>query len=144
VHANIDRFLEHARIFRFENAGNPELFISSADWMPRNFHRRVEVLTPLLDARVKQRVQDILDVLFADVAKTWVLSADGKYERIAPLDAGSAPRAQQRFIEQARERAKMLDPLARPSHLRIFGSPGAEQERKLRRARERQKKKSSS
>jgi polyphosphate kinase len=144
VHAIIDRFLEHARIFRFENAGNPELFFSSADWMPRNFHRRVEVLTPLLDARVKQRVQDILDVLFADVAKTWVLSADGKYERVAAPDAGSAPRAQQRFTEQARERAKMLDPLARPSHLRIFGNPGAEQERKLRRARERQKKKSSS
>ena len=58
VHAIIDRFLEHARIFHFTNGGNDEVYCSSADWMPRNFHRRVEVMFPILDESLKRRVID--------------------------------------------------------------------------------------
>src|SRR5690606_7777422 len=54
VHAVIDRFLEHARIFYFENAGESEVFLASADWMPRNFERRVEVMFPILEPRIRQ------------------------------------------------------------------------------------------
>src|SRR5262249_16110025 len=66
VHAIIDRFLEHARVFRFANGGNDEVYISSADWMPRNFHRRVEVLVPLLDPPVRRQAEEILAILYAD------------------------------------------------------------------------------
>ncbi len=142
VHAIIDRFLEHTRMFRFENGGTPELYISSADWMPRNFHRRVEVLTPILDERMKARLEDIREIMFSDVAKTWQLSADGSYERV-PAGPG-AVRSQQRFMELARERAKLGDPLVRPNSLHFLGGQvPSEEERKIRRAKERQKKKQS-
>lgn len=145
VHAIIDRFLEHSRLFRFENAGSPELYISSADWMPRNFHRRVEVLTPILDERMKARLEDIRETLFADVAKTWQLHADGSYERLAGFPG--AVRSQQRFMELAKERAKVnADALVRsnptPMHI-LGGAVPTEEERKARRIKERQKKKQS-
>src|SRR6185312_9718250 len=66
VRAIIDRFLEHERVFRFANGGNEEVYLSSADWMPRNFHRRVEVLIPLLDPAVRDRVVASLEILFTD------------------------------------------------------------------------------
>ncbi|NUP05241.1 MAG: polyphosphate kinase 1 [Polyangiaceae bacterium] len=142
VHAIIDRFLEHTRLFRFENGGTPELYISSADWMPRNFHRRVEVLTPILDEHMKQRLEEIREILFSDVAKTWQLNAEGLYERM-PAAAG-AIRSQQRFMELARERAKQSDPLVRPNSVSVLGAQvPTEEERKARRAKERQKKKQS-
>jgi polyphosphate kinase len=139
VHAIIDRFLEHGRIFRFENGGTPEVYISSADWMPRNFHRRVEVMTPILDVRARERIEAILSDLSSDVAKTWVLSPDGSYNRMA-ADGPQAPRAQQRFIEAARERAKKADPLSRAPTFRILDVAKGEEQRKLRRAKERKKK----
>ncbi|MBK8255850.1 MAG: polyphosphate kinase 1 [Polyangiaceae bacterium] len=104
VRAVIDRFLEHERVFRFENGGNREIYFSSADWMPRNFHRRVEILVPILDPMLATRIDDILRVLFSDTAKTWDLSADGSYGRTTPGQPNV--RAQQRFIELARGRAK--------------------------------------
>ncbi len=137
VHANIDRFLEHARVFRFENGGTEEVYISSADWMPRNFHRRVEVLIPILDAGIKQRIVNILDNLFADDAKTWELHRDGSYHRVTPKTE-TPLRAQARFIELARERAKNSDPLARAGRFHILSVPSSEEERKVRRAKERQ------
>ncbi|MFO0549831.1 MAG: polyphosphate kinase 1 [Polyangiaceae bacterium] len=139
VHTLIDRFLEHARVFRFENGGAPEIYISSADWMPRNFHRRVEVLTPILDPHMKDRLTAILDIAFADTAKTWLLGPDGSYERVQ----SNGLRSQQRFIELARERAKKADPIVKPSSLHVLGAVATEEERKIRRAKERQKKKQS-
>ncbi len=146
VHANIDRFLEHARVFRFENGGSEEVYISSADWMPRNFHRRVEVLIPILDANMRQRVVNVLSTLFADDAKTWELDRDGTYHRI-PARSDVPLRAQAKFIELARERAKNNDPLGRAGRFHLLSVPSSEEERKLRRAKdrqERQKKKRSS
>ena len=123
VHALIDRFLEHVRCFRFLNGGNEEVFISSADWMPRNFHRRVEVLIPILDQAVRERLVASLDILTSDTAKTWELGRDGSYTRVS-IPAATVPfRAQHRFIELARERVKQSDPLARSGRFHILKVP---------------------
>ena len=79
IRAIIDRFLEHTRVFRFANAGKPEVYTSSADWMPRNFHRRVEALIPILDADLRERIVGDLEIMFADNTKSWDLGPDGSY-----------------------------------------------------------------
>jgi len=105
VHAVLDRFLEHSRIFHFANGGSDEVYLSSADWMPRNFRRRVEVMWPVLDESLKRRVIDeILGTMRADTAKGWLLSADGGYVRNVPEE--KPLRSQYRFMEFARERAR--------------------------------------
>ena len=109
VHTVIDRFLEHARIFQFANGGNSEVFCASADWMPRNFRRRVEVMFPILDPSLKQRVsEEILATMRADTVKGWLLDATGRYRRTKPTKAGSL-RSQTHFMELARERSKEVD-----------------------------------
>ena len=82
VRAIIDRFLEHGRVFHFANGGKDEVYISSADWMPRNFHRRVETLIPIDDPALRARLIEILQLQIADNAKSWLLKPDGKYERV--------------------------------------------------------------
>ncbi len=72
----IDRYLEHARIFIFENAGRPEYFLASADWMPRNLDHRVEVAFPIYDPEVQRQVREIIDIQLADNVKARVLKAD--------------------------------------------------------------------
>ncbi|WP_437289003.1 polyphosphate kinase 1 [Sorangium sp. So ce406] len=113
VRAIIDRFLEHKRLFRFANGGNEEVYMSSADWMPRNFHRRVELMIPIIEPAIRARVEDMLNMVTSDTAKTWELASDGSYHKLQ-VPSGAAPlRSQQRFIELARERVKLSDPLAR-------------------------------
>ncbi len=110
VHTVIDRFLEHARIFHFKNGGADEVFCSSADWMPRNFRRRVEVMFPILDESLRQRVIDeILGTMRSDTAKGWLLTPSGAYERFPNREIGV--RSQQRFMELARERAREQEPI---------------------------------
>ncbi|WP_232379724.1 polyphosphate kinase 1 [Polyangium fumosum] len=134
VRALIDRFLEHKRVFRFANGGAEEFYFSSADWMPRNFHRRVEVLVPLLDPAARTRAEDMLATLAADTAKTWALNADGSYTRVATPTGAATVRSQQRFMELARERPKPADVLARGGRFHIFqvghGEGGDELRRK--------------
>ncbi|MBF5067154.1 RNA degradosome polyphosphate kinase, partial [Salmonella enterica subsp. enterica serovar Istanbul] len=84
VRAIIDRYLEHGRIFHFANAGKDEVYISSADWMPRNFHRRVEIMVPIEDAAIRSRLIDILAVQWSDNVKAWVLEPHGAYVRVQP------------------------------------------------------------
>ncbi len=120
VRAIIDRFLEHKRMFRFANGGTEEVYFSSADWMPRNFQRRVEVLVPLLDPAVKARAEDMLTVQASDNSKTWTLEADGRYSKVAMPAGATAVRAQQRFIDQTRERHKPGDALTRGGRFHIF------------------------
>lgn len=111
VHAIIDRFLEHARIFHFKNAGQDEVYCSSADWMPRNFRRRVEAMYPISDPRHKDRViGEILYNMRNDSAKGWLLQSDGTYTRTRPPAGAEALRSQQVFMNLARERAKEADP----------------------------------
>ncbi len=72
----VDRFLEHPRVFLFENAGDPELYISSADWMTRNIDNRIEVGAPVKSKRLKQHIIDILELQFADRAKARIIDAN--------------------------------------------------------------------
>ncbi len=102
----VDRFLEHSRIFYFANGGAPDVFLASADWMPRNFFRRIEVMFPLEDERLKQRViEEILPALLADNVKARLLRLDGGYERVR---AGEAPPVRCQLVLQhlAREAAR--------------------------------------
>ncbi len=125
----VDRFLEHARIFSFENGGKREVYLSSADWMPRNFQRRVEVMFPIEDEGLRDRVFDeILGIALMDNVKSRRLGPDGIYTRVRPEGAtngvngsngvtggsGATPgaagprplRSQYRFMELAREKAQ--------------------------------------
>jgi polyphosphate kinase len=109
VRALIDRFLEHGRAFHFVNAGKDEVYLSSADWMPRNFHRRVETLIPVEDSAIRARLIELLQIQCADNVKTWILKPDGKYERVQ-IKPGQTPfRAQARFIEMTRDRVKTAE-----------------------------------
>jgi len=105
----VDRFLEHSRIFSFRNGGASEVYVSSGDWMPRNYFRRFEATYPILSAPLKQRIENqILAIALQDNVKAWRLHADGTYKRRA---AGvPAVRSQERFIEIARSEAVRLGP----------------------------------
>jgi len=116
VRALIDRFLEHSRISWFKNGGHDEVYISSADWMPRNFHRRVEVLVPILDEAIRERLmREILTIPRTDNVKSWLLRADGSYAQVSPASGETAIRSQVRFMELAREKVKEADAQIRAS-----------------------------
>ena len=106
VRSIIGRFLEHTRIFYFENGDEEELlYLSSADWMDRNFFRRVETCFPIEDRRLRQRIiQESLQGYLTDNAQAWLLQADGTYRRVS---AGNARRrsAQESLLKSLAERA---------------------------------------
>jgi polyphosphate kinase len=83
----IGRFLEHSRVAFFSNGGNPEYFIGSADWMPRNFDRRVEAMAPIEDVVWHGRLQRVLELCLSDTRQAWELGADGTYRRREPHGA---------------------------------------------------------
>ena len=82
VRSIVGNYLEHSRIFDFCNDGRPEVYMGSADWMPRNLDRRVEIVFPVLDEKLKEKVLHILDVEFEDNVKAHILQQDGTYEKI--------------------------------------------------------------
>jgi len=103
----VDKYLEHSRIFYFENGGNPEVFLASADWMPRNFWRRIETLFPIEDASLQARiVGDILQPILHDTAKVRELLPDGAYRRRTPADGEAPLRSQVALQNLAREAAR--------------------------------------
>ena len=87
VRSIIGRFLEHSRVYYFENGGQPETFCASADWMERNFFRRIEVCFPVQRRHHRAQVLADLELYLADNCQAWVLSADGTYQRQSPGDA---------------------------------------------------------
>ena len=98
VRSIVGQFLEHSRIYYFENGGMPEVFIGSADLMERNLDRRVEVLCPVTDPGLKQTVRDgVLEVLLSDTDRAWTLDTDGAYVRTSPPE-GVPPLNSQRFL----------------------------------------------
>jgi len=105
----VDRFLEHHRVWFFEAQGKREVWLSSADWMARNFVRRVEIAFPVEDAAVKERIVDeILASALADNVKARTLQADGTYVRVHPGTHGTGltpVRSQERFMALARREA---------------------------------------
>ncbi len=108
----VDRFLEHSRVFAFGAGDDPDCFLSSADWMPRNFHSRVEVLVPVEDKALKARlVREVLGLALQDTARARRLQPDGTYRR---AEAGLAPlRSQQGLCELARARSGPRPPVLR-------------------------------
>jgi polyphosphate kinase len=77
----VDMFLEHSRLFYFSNAGDEEVYLSSADWMPRNFDRRLELMFPVEDKKNKKELIQLLGLYFKDNTKSWVLSPNGEYKK---------------------------------------------------------------
>jgi len=103
----VDKYLEHSRIFYFENGGNPEVFLASADWMPRNFWRRIETLFPIEDASLQARiVGDIIQPILSDTVKVRELSSDGTYRRRTPGEGEAPLRSQIALQHLAREAAR--------------------------------------
>ena len=102
VRSIIGRFLEHTRLYYFHNNGEEEVFCSSADWMDRNFFRRVEVMFPILDESIRNRLMADLDAYLADNSQAWELQAEGDYR---PVDPGGEERlvAQQVLLRQLAE-----------------------------------------
>ncbi len=102
----VDRFLEHSRIFYFENAGDPDVYVGSADWMDRNLTRRVEVVFPVEQPDLKTRlIEEILKTSLEDNQKSRLLLADGTYRRIQPKEDEEPIRSQTRFLELAKKSA---------------------------------------
>lgn len=99
VRSIIGRFLEHHRVFYFHHDGNPEVWLSSADWMERNLFRRVEVAFPLKDKKLRARVVEHLEAYLADTAQSWLLQSDGSYVRAEDPATDSAKPVQLRFLE---------------------------------------------
>lgn len=100
VRSYVGRFLEHTRVYWFENAGSPEALIGSADLMSRNLDRRVEVLAPVKAPELKERLRELLDVYLADTARTRMLDAEGRHTRIESAE-GEAIDAQALLLERA-------------------------------------------
>lgn len=99
----LGRFLEHSRIYYFENAGEPQVYLGSADLMPRNLDRRVEVLFPIEDPRnIRYIRQQVLDTYLRDNTASRLMNSDGSYTRLAPGKDEPAVKAQQIFLRNAR------------------------------------------
>lgn len=100
VRSIVGNFLEHSRIFYFENGGNEDVYMGSADWMPRNLDRRVEIIFPVLEDSLKEKAIHILDVELKDNVKARVLESDGNYVRIDKRGK-SLINSQRVFVEEA-------------------------------------------
>src|SRR4051812_7551351 len=107
VFSIVDRFLEHSRILVFGEGNKQQVFLSSADWMPRNFDRRVEVMFPIESEDLRQRlVEDIIPTYLRDNVRTRILRPDGTYSRADP-SGGAAHRSQYELLERAAARDKV-------------------------------------
>lgn len=110
VRSIVGNFLEHARIFYFYNNGAEEVYMGSADWMPRNLVRRVEIVFPVLDPEVKKQVMHIVEIQLEDTLKARILQPDGSYERV-DLRGKEKICAQDYFCEEATYNARIPDVL---------------------------------
>jgi polyphosphate kinase len=97
----VGRFLEHSRIFYFHNNGQEEIFIGSADWMPRNLDRRVEAVTPIEDPNLIKDLQEVLGTMLADNRQAWDLQPDGHYIQRRPVTNGIEQGSQKLLMEMA-------------------------------------------
>ena len=107
VRSIVGEFLEHARIFIFENDGSEEIYMGSADWMPRNLDRRVEILFPVLEEPLKERIRRYMELELEDNLKAHVLQPDGTYEK--PDRRGKAPVNSQEALCRLAEEAAALE-----------------------------------
>ncbi len=105
VRSIVGRFLEHSRILFFENACQPEVYLGSADWMPRNFFRRIEIMFPVEDGNLKDRIRhQILETMLSDTARARELLPSGEYRRVSGPRGKAARDSQVEFIALSREK----------------------------------------
>jgi len=102
VSSIVGTFLEHARIFYFYNSGSEDIFMGSADWMPRNLDRRVEIMFPVEDEVLKAKVKHILDVQLSDTLKAYMMTDDGNYVKVKPQRGKKPVGAQDTFCKEAK------------------------------------------
>jgi polyphosphate kinase len=99
VRSIVGRFLEHSRVFYFANGGADDVYLASADWMDRNFFRRIELCFPVLDPALKRRViREGLQPYLDDNSQAWVMNAQGAYERLRPRKGGRRRSAQEELL----------------------------------------------
>ncbi|MBO6150129.1 MAG: RNA degradosome polyphosphate kinase [Clostridium sp.] len=123
----VGNFLEHARIFRFENDGDPLFFMGSADWMPRNLDRRVEIMFPVEEERLTKKLDHYLEIQMEDNVKAHYMQPDGSYEK--PDRRGKqAVTAQEVFCEEAEQAAKEQEELTDVMKTRVFVPLGGTEE----------------
>lgn len=101
VFSTIGRFLEHARVYRFENDGAPEFFLGSADWMKRNLDNRMETISPVEDRKLQEELDEILTTYAADNHSAWDMDSNGAYVRRRPAEGEAARDAQRVFLGRA-------------------------------------------
>jgi len=105
----VGRFLEQSRIYYFENAGEPAVYLASADWMPRNFIRRVELAFPIEEPVLRDEIiKEVLPRFLHDQVKARELQADGSYVRLRAAEGKPATQAQLHFRERSRKQARTL------------------------------------
>lgn len=106
----IDRYLEHSRICYFQNGGNEEVYLSSADWMPRNLDRRVEIMFPILNENIFTRLKSILNAYLNDTENTCVLNSDGTWTMLSLIKKKSKDKfnTQEYFYKKAHKEEKSL------------------------------------
>lgn len=121
----VDRFLEHARIMSFYHGGDERTFISSADWMPRNLDRRVELLVPIEDRECKQRLVEILEAYFLDHEKARQLGPDGSYHRLRDSSKKNETRCQERLYQRVCQEVKRAS-RSTPTVFEPHRAPGSE------------------
>lgn len=112
----VDRYLEHSRIFHFHHGGDDSVFISTADWMPRNLDKRIELLIPILNPQAKDRCIEILDSCFADNINSWKLTSDNMYIRQRPSGKKKGIRCQEKLYQLACTMSQQ----AKKAHQSIF------------------------
>lgn len=121
----VDRFLEHARVFRFYHGGDDWIFLSSADWMPRNLDRRVELMVPVENPEARGRLIEILNTYFRDTVKARRLLPDGRYEKVTPRGKNQPLRSQEVLYRRACEAVKKVEQ-ARPTIFEPHRAPAEE------------------
>ena len=119
VRSIVGNFLEHSRIFYFENGGRPKLYMASADWMPRNLDKRVEIMFPVEDPKIREEVLHILEVQLADNMKAHVLQPDGSYEKM-DLRGRMKICSQDQFCEEAAAAVRRKLAEQEPAQTRTF------------------------
>ena len=98
----VGRYLEHSRIFYYHNNGQSEIYLGSADWMPRNLNRRVETVTPVEELALINQLKEVLDIMLSDNRYAWELQPDGTYKQRNPQTDEAERSAQNRLMEMAR------------------------------------------
>jgi polyphosphate kinase len=123
VRSIVGRFLEHSRIFYFENGGEPEIYLGSADWMQRNLYERVEVLFPLKDPELRRRIsQEILPVYLADTRTARILDSEGKFSRQRGGRKGRASSVQEQLMRAVQQAASPFATRAAKANGKLFAA----------------------